>query len=149
MRLWVDSSESARHIRGLISTPAAAFHVKQKLGEELMETGVEPDMIPVRGDEGRKTGTEGRKYPWGNEFPDETRLDFPIKFKHPVPVDRFPEGATALGVFQMAGNSAEWCADYFDHTSYAKAPPGGVAVDPTGAARAFQPDTWYSGTGTA
>ena len=88
-------------------------------------------------------GQEGRMYPWGNEPPDETRLDYPIKFKHPVPVDWFPAGATPDGLFQMAGNSAEWCADYFDHASYAKAPSGGVAVDPTGAKRAFQPDTWY------
>lgn len=43
----------------------------------------------------------------------------------------------------MAGNSAEWCADYFDHASYAKAPPGGVAINPTGATQAFQPGTWY------
>lgn len=88
-------------------------------------------------------GKEGRLYPWGNEPPDETRLDFPIKYKHPVPVDRYPKGATPEGVFQMAGNSAEWCADYFDHVSYTKAPPGGLAINPTGAKQAFQPDKWY------
>jgi hypothetical protein len=27
--------------------------------------------------------------------------------------------------------------------SYQKAPPGGVAIDPTGAEQAFQSDTWY------
>ena len=278
LRLWTNSAEAAKRLRALIATPAAALRVKQQLGAKLMKTGVEPEMIPVRGEEGKVTGTEGmvllesgeftrsgtfydssgggltilkdgtaqishgakyrvrvssfyidkfkvtnedyckflndgnagyltpwnlrigkavegkhagkfvsadkslanhpvvlvnwyqargyaawagkrlpteaeweyaaagkegRKYPWGNEPPDETRLDFPIKFKHPVPVDWFPAGATPEGVFQMAGNSAEWCADYFDHASYAKAPSGGVAIDPTGANQAFQPDTWY------
>ncbi len=88
-------------------------------------------------------GTEGRTYPWGNEPPDDTRLDFPIKYKHPVPVDWFPAGATPDGVFQMAGNSAEWCADYYSNASYQKAPANGVAINPTGAAQAYQPNTWY------
>jgi len=89
------------------------------------------------------TGKEGRTYPWGNEPPDATRADFPIKYKHPVPVDWFPKGATPEGVFQMAGNSAEWCADYFDNASYQKAPPGGVAIDPKGPAQGHFPETWY------
>ena len=88
-------------------------------------------------------GKEGRKYPWGNEPPDETRADFPIKYRHPVPVDRYPKGATPEGVFQMAGNSAEWCADHFDNASYIKAPPGGVAIDPTGPEQGFFPNTWW------
>ena len=33
-----------------------------------METGIEPDMIPVRGDAGRKTGTEGMALLTGSEF---------------------------------------------------------------------------------
>ncbi len=88
-------------------------------------------------------GKEGREYPWGNEGPDETRADFPIKHKYTAPVDSYPASATPDGVFQMAGNSAEWIADYFDHASYAKAPTGGVAINPTGADKPFQPDTWY------
>ncbi|MBM3892569.1 MAG: formylglycine-generating enzyme family protein, partial [Verrucomicrobia bacterium] len=83
-------------------------------------------------------GKEGRTYPWGNEPPDETRANFPIKFRHTLPVDMYPKGATPDGVFQMAGNAAEWCSDYFDHASYVKAPPGGVLVDPKGAERGFQ-----------
>jgi formylglycine-generating enzyme required for sulfatase activity len=89
------------------------------------------------------TGKEGRKYPWGSEEPDETRADIPIQHHGTVPVDWYPKSATPEGVFQMVGNSAEWCADYFDHASYAKAPPGGLAINPTGAKNPFQPDTWY------
>ena len=43
----------------------------------------------------------------------------------------------------MAGNSAEWCADYFDTASYTKVEPGSVVVDPKGAEQPFQPNTWY------
>lgn len=88
-------------------------------------------------------GKEGRQYPWGNEPPDETRADFPVQFKHTVSVDRFPASATPEGVRQMVGNSAEWVADYFDNSTYRKAPPGGVAIDPQGPANGFLPDTWF------
>ena len=88
-------------------------------------------------------GKAGRTYPWGNEAPDETRGDFPVKYKHPVPVDWFPAGATPEGVFQMAQNSAEWCADYFNHTSYVKAPEGGMLTDPTGPDHGFMPQEWF------
>jgi len=88
-------------------------------------------------------GPEGRRYPWGNEPPDDTRLDFSIRYPHPVPVDWYPAGATPEGVFQMAGNSAEWIADYYDPTGYRTAPPGGVKVNPSGPGDGFLPETWF------
>ena len=39
--------------------PAGALAVKGQVGAKIMETGVEPDVIPVRGDEGKKLCTEG------------------------------------------------------------------------------------------
>jgi formylglycine-generating enzyme required for sulfatase activity len=274
MRLWTDSAETAKQIRTRIAAPAAAVGLRSQVSKIITEIGVEPDMIPVRGDTGKAageegmvrieggeftrpgefwdssggglaedqkpargdsyevrvssfyidqfkvtnedycqflndgndgyrtpwnprivkavegknagkfvpadnslarhpvvlvnwyqakgyaawtgkrlpteaewefaaTGAEGRLYPWGNEPPDKTRADFPIEHRHTVPVDWYPASATPEGVFQMAGNSAEWCADYFDLASYAKAPAGGVAIDPTGAEQPFQPETWF------
>jgi len=278
LRLWTDTTESRQRVRNLAANPSSALSVTEMVARQLMASGVEPDVIPVHGDEGQEAGTEGmillsggeftrpgkyydssgggltilddgtaqkssgatyrvrvspfhidpfkvtnedycrflndgnagyatpwntrisraplgrnrgkfapadnslarhpvvlvnwyqakgyaawvgkrlpteaewefaaggkesRTYPWGNEPPDDTRLDFPIKYKHPVPVDWFPAGATPDGVFQMAGNSAEWCADYYDSASYQKAPGDGVVINPTGAAQAYQPNTWY------
>ena len=88
-------------------------------------------------------GPDSRMYPWGNEPPDETRADFPVQHKHTVPVDWFPNGATPEGVFQMAGNSAEWCADFFDTASYVKAPADGVLINPKGPEQGFDPNSWY------
>jgi formylglycine-generating enzyme required for sulfatase activity len=77
-------------------------------------------------------GREGRTYPWGNEPPDTTRASV---YDEPyAPVDALPRGATPEGVFDLAGNAAEWCADFFDFPSYEKAPPGGFLIDPTGPA---------------
>ena len=77
-------------------------------------------------------GPEGRKYPWGNEDPDDTRANFFGKRKYHTLGDAFPAGATPEGVFDLVGNSAEWIADYYDEDYYRSAPEDGVLIDPTG-----------------
>lgn len=76
-------------------------------------------------------GSEGRKYPWGNEPPDATRGHFAGSGEY-TNVDAHPAGATPDGVFGLAGNAAEWCADFFDFPSYEQAPADGLRVDPKG-----------------
>ncbi|QUV99746.1 SUMF1/EgtB/PvdO family nonheme iron enzyme [Chloracidobacterium sp. MS 40/45] len=61
-------------------------------------------------------GTEGRRYPWGNDF-DRWRLNSAeTNVGHTEPVGSFPTGATPEGVFDMAGNVTEWTAS--DDTAY-------------------------------
>jgi toxoflavin biosynthesis protein ToxD len=57
-------------------------------------------------------GTDGRKYPWGNDWDgtkanwdDGGKLDGHKKL---APVGSFPEGASPYGVMDMAGNVREW-----------------------------------------
>ncbi len=76
------------------------------------------------------SGPEGRKYPWGNEPPDKTRAS--VYGEPYAPVDALPRGATPDGVFDLAGNAAEWCADFFNFAAYEKAPSGALLIDPTG-----------------
>lgn len=78
-------------------------------------------------------GPEGRQYPWGNESPDNTRGHFARSGDY-TPVDAFPAGATPEGVVGLAGNAAEWCADFYSHDYYDQAPPEGVLSDPKGPA---------------
>lgn len=77
-------------------------------------------------------GSEGRRYPWGNEEPGESRANFGPKFKGLKPVGSFPEGRTPEGVFDLAGNIGEWCADYHDEDYYRKPSPGNLVKDPQG-----------------
>ncbi len=79
------------------------------------------------------TGPEGRTYPWGNEPPDQTH-GYALTSGDYTPVDAFPAGATPDGVFGLAGNAAEWCADFYSHDYYDKAPEGGLLIDPRGPA---------------
>jgi len=76
-------------------------------------------------------GTDGRLYPWGNRW-DASRCQCSKEFfedaEKTAPVGSFPAGASPYGVLDMAGNVAEWCADWYSedyyHVSPAKNPPG-------------------------
>jgi formylglycine-generating enzyme required for sulfatase activity len=75
-------------------------------------------------------GPEGRQYPWGNQW-DATRCsnnDNRAPEEFTFPVGSFPQGASWCGALDMAGNLAEWCADWYGESYYAASP----AVDPTG-----------------
>ena len=67
-------------------------------------------------------GTDGREYPWGEDY-DETRCNTCYAKKgYTVPVGTYPEGASPYGVLGMCGNVWEWVEGRWDPTWYAKMP---------------------------
>ena len=67
-------------------------------------------------------GTDGRMYPWGNEAPDETKLNYAENVYDTTAVGSYPDGASPYGAMDMAGNVYEWVADLSDADYYSKAP---------------------------
>lgn len=68
-------------------------------------------------------GVEGREFPWGNVYNPHLAnhgsfardaSDGSDGFLDLAPVGSFPDGATPLGVLDMAGNAAEWVADVLE-----------------------------------
>ncbi len=57
-------------------------------------------------------GTDGRLFPWGNEF-DIKKVNTLGEYNGTTPVGKFPEGASPYGVLDMAGNVQEWTADWY------------------------------------
>lgn len=60
-------------------------------------------------------GTDGRRWPWGNEFNEENALVWDRgEFILTAAVDSHPNGASPFGVFEMAGNVEEWTASWYE-----------------------------------
>lgn len=66
-------------------------------------------------------GPGERKYPWGNEWPDETRACFGLNWQkgQPAPVGSYPAGRGPFGTLDHAGNVWEWCRDAWNDKAYA------------------------------
>lgn len=75
-------------------------------------------------------GTEGRIYPWGNEWDGaKARAGLDVD-AGPTTVGSFPAGASPYGCLDLAGNVWEWCEDWFGEFYYEEC-AGGV-TDPKG-----------------
>lgn len=101
-------------------------------------------------------GTDGRKYPWGNEdhrgdfanFADASTT-FPWRdpqvhdgYPETSPVGAFPRGASFFGIHDMAGNVWEWCLDFYQALpGVPKRNPRGLS---TGSKRIYRGGSWKS-----
>jgi formylglycine-generating enzyme required for sulfatase activity len=57
-------------------------------------------------------GRDGRRFPWGNSFDPERANGVGMR-DGPLPVGSFESGKSPYGVYDMAGNVAEWTTDWY------------------------------------
>ena len=106
-------------------------------------------------------GEDGRIYPWGNEPAGLSRANFgrtglsgPVRDRperlllYPpiISVDKYDNSVSPYGVFQMAGNVAEWTADWYDPNYYKKAPDRNPKGPDKGTQKAFRGGGWIDST---
>jgi formylglycine-generating enzyme required for sulfatase activity len=87
-------------------------------------------------------GTDGRKYPWGNQAPSIRSANFDEAIGDTTPVDQYPGGASPYGALDMAGNVWEWCADWFDGDYYKNSPPKNSQGPDSGDYRVQRGGSW-------
>ena len=93
-------------------------------------------------------GTDQRIFPWGNEFPDNSRVTYRRKFsemgfKVMEPVDSMSQGVSPYGIHHMAGNVWEWVADWFDGGTYEDRELKDPKGPETGISKVLRGGNWY------
>ena len=61
-------------------------------------------------------------FPWGNNEPDDTRLNFNNHLGKTAPVGSYRLGKSDFGVYDLSGNVSEWVFDWHDAEYYLFAP---------------------------
>ena len=101
-------------------------------------------------------GTDGRIWPWGNEF-DPTKCNFDDEgkfdghldgFAMAAPVKSFEQGASPYGALNMVGNVAEWVADWFEAEYYFVSPVENPKGPPTSGMgkKSWRGASWFAGS---
>ena len=110
-------------------------------------------------------GSDGRMFPWGNEWDPSRCRDFaqvasstepatrsmvlrwlgthdPVR-EGPAAVGSYPSGVSPYGCFDMAGNVDEWCADWYDRAAYARDAARDMTPPKAGKYRVLRGGSWY------
>jgi iron(II)-dependent oxidoreductase len=93
-------------------------------------------------------GENGLLFPWGSAPPSPTLAKFGQYHVHEIPivgaVDSGEEGRSPYGLHHMAGNAAEWVADWFGIDYYATMPSRNPAGPPSGRYKVVRGGSWKS-----
>lgn len=84
-------------------------------------------------------GTDGRIYPWGNEW-DASKSCY--NQQSTCAVGSYPQGASPYGVMDMAGNVWNWCRDWYGANYYANSPDRNPQGPGSGTLRMLRGGSW-------
>ncbi|MEE9257080.1 MAG: SUMF1/EgtB/PvdO family nonheme iron enzyme, partial [bacterium] len=88
-------------------------------------------------------GRGGRIFPWGDSAAPGA-ANFGRRHKGPLPGGNFPLDKSPYGAMDMAGNVAEWVADYYEASYYARSPGRSPRGPRRGSLRVIRGGFWSS-----
>jgi len=90
-------------------------------------------------------GTDGRKYPWGNQTISCSLANYSdCKKGKTVEVGGYASGASPYGALDMMGNVWEWVADWYDKEYYSSSPERNPTGASSGTYRVLRGGSWFS-----
>ena len=89
-------------------------------------------------------GTDGRRYPWGNEPPNSTLSNYDRNVGDTKAVGSYPKGVSPYGAMDMAGNVYEWVNDWYSASYYSVSPVNNPPGPTTGTYKVFRGGSWQS-----
>jgi formylglycine-generating enzyme required for sulfatase activity len=87
-------------------------------------------------------GTGQRMYPWGNNRPSCSIVNFNNCQGRTMPVGSYPQGVCPYGAYDMGGNVWEWCQDWYDEDYYSYSPYSNPQGPTTGSLRIARGGDW-------
>jgi formylglycine-generating enzyme required for sulfatase activity len=96
-------------------------------------------------------GSYGARYPWGSSAPTCDRANLAIGGPgcgsgSTIPTGQLAGGVSPVGAFDMAGNVAEWIADYYAANYYETSPSEDPLGPASGTARVVRGGSWLDPT---
>jgi formylglycine-generating enzyme required for sulfatase activity len=87
-------------------------------------------------------GTDGRTYPWGDEWDASKANTDEAGVGDTTPVGAYPAGASPYGALDMAGNVWEWVADWYGEDYYRESPGENPLGPASGTNRVVRGGSW-------
>ncbi|MEP7133839.1 MAG: SUMF1/EgtB/PvdO family nonheme iron enzyme [Chloroflexota bacterium] len=87
-------------------------------------------------------GTDGRIYPWGNEAPNGTLLNYKGNAQDTTSVKSYEDGKSPYGAYDMLGNVWEWVNDWYSASYYQNSPGSDPPGPESGEAHVDRGGSW-------